>query len=142
MYYHEEKKNLLSVPQGYYLAHCISADFAMGAGVAKQIDELFDMRAALKELWGGEVEAMENCCLPVGNVLNLVTKDKHWQKPTLQSLREALEDMKLLAQEQHIRKIAMPKIGCGLDRLNWDDVSPIIQEVFDKTDIEILVCYL
>ncbi len=34
----------------------------------------------------------------------------------------------------------MPKIGCGLDGLNWDIVRSIIKEVFKDTDIEILIC--
>lgn len=33
----EENRNLLDVPQGYYLAHCITADFSLGAGVAKRL---------------------------------------------------------------------------------------------------------
>lgn len=35
----------------------------------------------------------------------------------------------------------MPRIGCELDKLNWDKVKEIIQEVFVDTDVEILVCY-
>jgi hypothetical protein len=34
----------------------------------------------------------------------------------------------------------MPVIGCGLDRLNWADVSEQIKSVFTDTDVEILVC--
>ena len=30
-----EKRDLFTMSQGYYLAHCISADFALGAGIAK-----------------------------------------------------------------------------------------------------------
>ena len=36
--------------------------------------------------------------------------------------------------------IAMPFIGCGLNRLEWCKVSEIIKEVFEYTDVEILVC--
>jgi hypothetical protein len=36
----------------------------------------------------------------------------------------------------------MPKIGYGLDRLQWGKTKEIIQEVFKDTDIEILVCHL
>ena len=143
MYYHEEKMNLLEVPQGWWIAHCVSGDFALGAGVAKQIDEAFRMKDMLNAAWGEDCEIREtNCCIPCSNVLNLVTKRKYWQKPTLDSLREALEDMKLVVKEDRITKIAMPKIGCGLDRLNWDDVSPMIQDVFKDTDVEIMVCCL
>lgn len=31
-------------------------------------------------------------------------------------------------------------IGCGLDRLNWNDVSEQIKSIFADTDVEILVC--
>lgn len=33
----------------------------------------------------------------------------------------------------------MPKIGCGLDKLDWTAVREIIREMFADTDIEILV---
>lgn len=141
MYFHEEQKNLLSVPQGYWIAHCVSGDFTLGAGVAKQINETFNTREALKSLWGEEPD-LGNCCLPCGNVLNLVTKKRYWHKPTLDSLREALEDMRLLIEEEKIKRIAMPRIGCGLDGLSWDHVSVLIQEVFKDSDVEIMVCYL
>lgn len=31
------------------------------------------------------------------------------------------------------------RIGCGLDRLQWENVSVIIEEVFEATDIKITV---
>lgn len=146
MIYREEKMNLMNVPQGYWIAHCISADFTLGAGVAKQIDQVFNMRAALNALWGPD-SAMKDtwsmpACLPCGNVFNLVTKERYFQKPTLDTLRTALEEMASYADQMCIAKIAMPKIGCGLDRLDWGDVSAMIQEVFEDTDVEILVCVL
>ena len=146
MYYHEEKMNLMDVPQGWWIAHCISGDFALGAGVAKQITEAFNMRAALRSMWG-EDSAMSGqwsvpCCLPVGNVFNLVTKERYFHKPTLDSLRTALEEMARYAENMRVAKIAMPKIGCGLDKLSWDDVAPMIRDIFEDTDIEIMVCCL
>ena len=48
--------------------------------------------------------------------------------------------MKQLAVQHGIVKIAMPLLGCGLDRLNWDIVKYHIKQVFKDTDIEILVC--
>ena len=145
MIYREEQMNLLDVPQGYMLAHCISADYALGAGIAKTIDEAYGMRKMLAASWpdGREMyDAMGAMCLPCANVYNLVTKARCWHKPTLDSLREALHDMRLHVVEEGVTKIAMPKIGCGLDRLEWEDVKPMIQEVFDDTDVEILICYL
>ena len=41
-----------------------------------------------------------------------------------------------------ITKLAMPCIGCGLDKLKWEKVREIIKEIFEDMDIEILICYL
>ena len=48
--------------------------------------------------------------------------------------------MKHICKTHNIKKIAMPLIGCGLDRLEWYKVSEIIKRLFSNTDIEILVC--
>ena len=50
--------------------------------------------------------------------------------------------MKNQAVLNGIKKIAMPLIGCGLDRLEWEDVKTIIINTFQDTDIEILICRL
>lgn len=36
MIYNEEKGNLFEVPDKYYLAHCVSTDCALGAGITVQ----------------------------------------------------------------------------------------------------------
>ncbi len=146
MTYREEKMNLMDVPQGWWIAHCISADFALGAGVAKQIADQFNMKEMLNKLWGINSKMHGNwsapCCLPCGNVFNLVTKERYFYKPTLDALRSALEEMRDFANNMGVKRIAMPKIGCGLDRLNWENVSPMIQDIFKDTDVEVMVCYL
>lgn len=132
-------KDLFTMPQGYYLAHCISADFALGAGIAKVFDEVYNMRFKLFRNY----DNYEYSCgdaLPVDNVFNLVTKRKYWHKPTYESLREALEMMKEQLDFLGATKLAMPKIGCGLDKLSWDKVYDIICEVFEDMDIEIVIC--
>lgn len=136
-----EKKDLFTMPRGYYLAHCISSDFALGAGIAKTFDKIYDMRTKLFDFYsdycftGGE-------SLRVDDVLNLVTKEKYYHKPTYNTLRQALEDAKVDCLALHINKLAMPWIGCGLDRLNQDEVYKIICEVFEDMDIEIVICEL
>lgn len=136
-----EKKDLFTMPQGYYLAHCISADFALGAGIAKTFDEVYNMRFKLFKNYpdykynGGDT-------ILINNVFNLVTKQKYWHKPTYESLKEALEMMRELMDFMDVTKLAMPKISCGLDRLEWSRVYDIICEVFNDTDIEIVICEL
>lgn len=155
MIYKEEKRDLFSVDNSYVLAHCVSADFALGKGIAKEFDKRFDMKRKLKEKYGeyynhstflwdcGDhfISASLAPALYIDNVFNLVTKQFYYNKPTYKSLRRALEHMKGKCDIEGIKKIAMPKIGCGLDKLEWEKVSIIIKDVFKDTDIEILVCY-
>lgn len=114
----EVEKDLFSVDPQYSLVHCVSADFALGAGIAKQFDTRFNMRYELFEKYGS-YHFTGGKCLKIGSVFNLVTKDKCWQKPTYKALREALEDMKKQAVTLKIKYLAMPLIGCGLDRLEY-----------------------
>lgn len=137
----EEQRDLFSVPHGYYFAHCISGDFALGAGIAVQFNKLYNMRKKLKNEYNCGIEE-ENGVILIDNVFNLVTKRKHYHKPTYESLREALEDMADQIEDLEIEKIAIPRIGCGLDKLDWELVKPIIEDIFEDIDVEILVCSL
>lgn len=136
-----EQRDLFTMPQGYYLAHCISADFALGAGIAKAFDEVYNMRFKLFRNYDN-YEYNGGDALPVDNVFNLVTKKKCWHKPTYASLREALEMMKEQLEFLNVAKLAMPWIGCGLDRLQKEQVYDIICEVFEDMNIEIVICEL
>ena len=141
----EEKRDLFTVPQGYYLAHCISGDYALGAGIAKQFVEVYNMRFKLHKNFpipDGDKFANVGEALLVDNVFNLVTKARCFHKPTYDTLYDTLVDMRDQCEELDITKLAIPYIGCGLDRLQWDNVKDVIEDVFEDTDIEILVCSL
>lgn len=126
-----------------YYAHCISRDYALGAGIAVEFDKRYDMRNRLLKLAEEKPETLDEKCIEVENVFNLITKEKYWQKPSYKSLEESLLEMKeKLSKNKKIKKLVIPKIGCGLDRLSWDKVEPMVQEIFKDLDIEIVVCYL
>lgn len=134
----EIKKDLFMVDDSYYLAHCISSDCAMGAGIAVEFEKRFKLRNKL--LKNSNVVRKFPTCILEDKVLNLITKEKYWHKPTYDSLLGALGVMRSIAIDNSIRYIAMPTIGAGLDRLNWNNVKEIIRKVFKDTDIEILIC--
>ena len=136
-----EKKDLFTVPQGYYLAHCISADFALGAGIAKTFDEIYNMRFKLFREYGDYIYN-DGDALLIDNVFNLVTKPKCYHKPRYEAVRKALETMRDIMDMNATTKLAMPKIAAGLDRLDWNEVCDIICEVFENTSVEILICEL
>lgn len=136
-----EKRDLFTVPDNYFLCHCISADFALGAGIAKKFASMGVKKALIESFgkgeWNGIGYTILSCCTKWRGEWNLVTKEKYFHKPTLDTLRQALVDVRTHCGDI---KIAMPKIGCGLDRLEWQNVEQIIQEVFANSDVEILVC--
>lgn len=143
MKYVNIKNDLFRLPSDYYLAHCISSDFAMGAGIAV----LFTQRGIKTYLKSNYPRKWENqgyaLFAPLPNfkgAYNLVTKQRYYMKPTYKTLQDALLDMK--SQLPNDCKLAMPCIGSGLDRLDWQKVEKIIKETFADTDISITVCHL
>ena len=146
MTFREETGDLFAedILQNYALCHCISSDFALGAGIAKAFAGM-GVKKQLCVKYPRQWQGRGYCLFTETNgvtVGNLVTKQRYFHKPTPETLRQALEDFCTQALEKKLRKIAMPKIGCGLDKLNWEDVKIIIQEVFETTDLEILVRYI
>ena len=138
----EEKNDLFNYEGEAWLAHCISADFGMGKGIVVKFNERYDLKNYMiknhvRNNWSGR-----GYCIPVSEykVFNLVTKDKYYKKPTYGTVKQALIDMRNYALAKDINKIAMPTIAAGLDFLTWSKVREIIQNVFNNTDIEIIVC--
>ena len=137
----EEKRDLFDVSEDYYLAHCISADFALGAGIAKEFNKRYNMRTELNSIYGtSSIKDNLGKALLVGRTFNLVTKERYWHNPTYASLRATLVDMRMQVLSMQIKKLAMPLIGCGLDKLQWEKVKTLIEEIFSDDDLEIIVC--
>lgn len=145
MIINEINQDLFAVPQGYYLAHCISGDYALGAGIARKFNEVYDMKFKLHRDYPipqGQKFANVGKALLIDNVFNLVTKERCFNKPTYDSLFQTLLDMREQTEQMNIKKLAIPLLGCGLDCLEWEKVRENIVDAFYSTDIEILVCKL
>ncbi|WP_279146028.1 MULTISPECIES: macro domain-containing protein [Clostridium] len=135
----EKKMDLFDADEKYYFVQCISADFAMGKGIAVEFIKKFNTKSKLQSMWKGQKPNYPQAIL-VDKVFNLVTKAKYYEKPTYKTIEIAIQDMKGICTQKNIKYLAMPKIGSGLDRLSWPKIRKIIQDVFKDTDIEILVC--
>jgi predicted nucleotide-binding protein (sugar kinase/HSP70/actin superfamily) len=74
------------------------------------------------------------------NIFYLITKPySSKSKPTYSSLKLSLIDMFEQMREKKLEYLALPKIGCGLDKLNWDKVKEIINELNQKYKINIII---
>jgi len=50
--------------------------------------------------------------------------------------------MREICLQESMLNLAMPEIGCGLDKLQWESVSEIIKDEFMETEINIVICRL
>jgi hypothetical protein len=101
----------------------------MGSGIARQFKRIF-----------GRVDELHQQKKQVGDVavlaLNgryiyyLITKEIYSQKPTIGTLTSALKNMMAHAIDHGVTAISMPRIGCGLDRLKWSEVEPLLINLF------------
>lgn len=133
-----KRMNLFEVPGEYYLAHCISADYALGAGIAVEFQKRFRLQQKLRQVGSGGYPE----CIVIGRVYNLVTKANYWNKPTYASLRMTIEHMRDHMVKNNITKLATYKLGCTRDRLQWGKVRQILEDVFSDTDVEILIAHM
>uniref|UniRef100_A0A8C9U6U1 O-acyl-ADP-ribose deacylase 1 n=1 Tax=Scleropages formosus TaxID=113540 RepID=A0A8C9U6U1_SCLFO len=132
------KGDLFTCPPHEALAHCISEDCRMGAGIAVEFKKRF---GGVEELKAQKKRTGECAVLKRDSrvVYYLVTKRKASQKPTYDSLRRSLEAMRVHCIQNGVTSISMPRIGCGLDRLDWRQVSVMVEEVFRDTGVSITV---
>lgn len=139
------KADLFTMPGPY--AQCISADFGMGKGIAVQFNKHFDEKNIMVSKYGDWIVEFDNnyygmCLKGSDKVYNLVTKRNYWDKPTMDTMYKALYNLKMQLIYSKQNCIYMPKIGCGLDSLDWNKVESLICDIFKDTDINIIVCYI
>ncbi|KAJ8971025.1 hypothetical protein NQ317_001901 [Molorchus minor] len=137
----EEQRDLFQVPAKFALAHCVAQDLQMSRGIA----------AAFKEKFGN-VDELRRQRPEVGDVLQLggdetsrrvfylVTKHLSRDKPTYENVWESLISLRGALLSQEVTHLAIPKLSCGLDGLNWRVVRNMLEVLFQFTGIEVLVC--
>ncbi|XP_071114309.1 ADP-ribose glycohydrolase OARD1-like [Haliotis cracherodii] len=132
----EMKGDLFKCPETDAIVHCVSQDMHMGKGIAVLFKKTF---GGVEELRKQGKKPGETAVLKRGSryVYYLVTKPKYFNKPTYGSLTASLEDMKKHVVENNVVSISMPRIGCGLDRLQWPKVTNIITDVFSDTNVKV-----
>lgn len=154
MKYFETHKDITTVDRKkYVIAHCISADCAMGAGVVVPIKKThkelksscMNYSLSKKGKVLGEAYRFED---EIGIVYNMFTKKNVMHKAGIgmtvedyhNNIRKSLKDIKEQMNIHNEKFLALPLIGCGLDLCSWDDIHEIIIEIFQGSDINILIC--
>ena len=124
------------------LAHCISSDSKMSQGVAREFVRRFPVLVALRRM-----QLKIGTAVPVGEtgrfLYNLVTKQRYFNKPSVDSLESSLRSMHIHAKQFGVRTINVPMLGAGLDGLDfYGYVLPVIKEVFQESTVSINIHFL
>lgn len=135
-----EVGDLFELKNTHLLVHCISKDCALGAGIASTFRKHYPDLARDLSIYIRKTGTNRRCLVFNKKVANLITKEKYYNKPTYEDLQLALDELKkVVVIDKGYTKLAMPKIGCGLDGLSWSIVKKMIIETFNDLNIEIIV---
>lgn len=135
----EQQQDLFTVPSDYSMAHCVAEDLYMSKGIASVFKNKF---GRISELLKQQPSSGQILKLTDGPryLFYLVTKKRSCEKPTYQTMWTTLLNLRGELARLGVKKLAVPKLGCGLDHLNWRVVRNMLEVVFEKTDVRILVC--
>ncbi|XP_072419450.1 ADP-ribose glycohydrolase OARD1-like isoform X2 [Chiloscyllium punctatum] len=100
--------DLFKCPEQDALAHCISEDLRMGAGIAVVFKRMFQ---SVEELLSQKKKVGDVAVLKTKQryVYYLITKKASYQKPTYENLQSSLEAMKEHCLKHGISRISMPR---------------------------------
>jgi len=71
----------------------------------------------------------------------LITKEYSNAKPSYNSITAAITKLRDLIVQHNVKKLAIPRIGCGLDKLDWSIVRGIIEKLFKNVGCTIKICH-
>lgn len=137
----EREGSLFDLPASIPLAHCVAADLRMSKGIASCFKKKFGHHNHLvkQEKTVGSVATLHT----KGQLLfYLVTKQFSYQKPCAPDLKMALKELRNFCSFYHIPKVAMPRIGCGLDGMYWPFVKNMISNIFQDSKTQIIIIHL
>ena len=137
----EKTGDLLDV--GFATAHCVAQDLVMGAGVALSIRKKYVLPDEMSKLVAMKPK-IGDCLVqetPDGYLFHLVTKpDSRRSRPTYDDFVKACESWFDKMKELCINVCNIPRLGCGLDRLNWEtQVKPLLAKMAKEHKVYLTV---
>ena len=78
-------------------------------------------------------------------IVNLFTQDgayDHGKKPghaSLPHVNHALHALRTLAQKEKLQSLALPRLACGMNGLDWNEVKPLIEHHLGDLDIPVYI---
>lgn len=123
--------NVLNAPFYYKLAFCMNTDGKVRSFMTDFLNERFNFEKIFCLENGQTYKGGTGRKVFVGinDLLCLVTSNPH-EKATYNNLYESLYEMFWYCFSKNYSFIAMPKIGCGKNGLEWDKVKETIEDAY------------
>lgn len=125
------------------LVQCIAEDFGLGAGIAVEFRKLYPFMAEeLSEVGYTYPDVAIWDKHPFRpDVANVISKPISKKPPKFEDFEKAIARLREVVIERGYKNIAMPAIGSGLDKLDWDNqIVPTLHKYFDDLDVNVTVC--
>ncbi|KRK05194.1 ADP-ribose glycohydrolase OARD1 isoform X2 [Drosophila yakuba] len=137
----ESKLDIFHAPQTHSLAHAVESSFTAERGtlawqfalIYGDVDELRQRRVS-----------RGNCAVLEHNarfIYYLVTKSSLYEASTYDDVQSALICMREHMREHGVTKLAIPRLGCGIDRLDWLRVRSLLDLVFAEDSVDIIAFF-
>ncbi|KAJ8929324.1 hypothetical protein NQ314_018001 [Rhamnusium bicolor] len=136
----EINEDLFNVSNEFSLAHCVSKDMSVSAGISLRFREKFGSQKVVlqqRQAPGGLAVLFDNGRF----IYYLVTKKSSSDKPSYENLQASLLKLRDHVLSYQVPKLAIPFLGCGLDGLSWPKVRSLVYSCFADIDMELVVCY-
>ena len=144
MKFEEKVMDILEVPNKYFIVHASSCDLDMSSGLAKILDNSYDLVDGIKRKinWNENYfhELLGDSIL-FNKVYTLFVKENSYDKVTSENLKSAILTLRDMVEDEGVHFLAFPTICCGNMGMKWSEVKNIIKSTFYDTDVEILICH-
>lgn len=130
----EVEESLLKAPFYNQIAFCINSDYKVRSFMTDFINKYYDFDNMISQGRGCKSAYKGNgkkVFLAFDNLLCLIASNPH-EKATYNSIFESLYEMFWYCFTYDIKYIAMPKIGCGKNGLNWDKVADTMIDAYEE----------
>lgn len=130
------------------LVNTVNTVGVMGKGIALQFKERFPVNfkiyataAKNKEIQIGKMLVVkENTIDGPKTIINFPTKTEWYKNSQYDFIEEGLQDLVRVIQDEDIRSIAIPPLGCGNGKLKWPKVKELMQKYLAPLhDVQILI---
>ncbi len=143
----EYKKGDILQANAEALVNTVNTVGVMGKGIALAFKKAFPENYKLykkacqtNQLQTGQLLITETRMLIPKYIINFPTK-KHWRHPSkIEYIKSGLKELKKAIKKLQIKSIAIPPLGCGNGKLNWQEVKPlIVKELEALTEVRVLI---